>query len=239
VYTFARPTLFIEQQEVPLRADKRPAFPLHLDVFRVWLAPVGKANDDGHRWFHLYWYVFKPASPTVFLHMIVLSPFPFPRFFFGANKPHNDEVTLSVPHRANVAGFTLIVTLDSFLLGWRTHDLDTAYLPFATDVGVHVDTSDPIFVERQLLPPRPDEHPAFPLNLDAFRARIAAGNEQAQEVYVLRTGWLQEANSFFSCKLRWARRVQGHSGRQGCRRCDGCSHGRHYRGRNMVRPADV
>jgi lactate 2-monooxygenase len=57
-------------------------------------------------------------------------------------------VTLSVPHHAKVAGFTtLIVILDAFLLGWRTHDLDMAYLPFATGVGMQVDTSDPVFVE--------------------------------------------------------------------------------------------
>lgn len=31
-----------------------------------------------------------------------------------------------------------MVTLDTMLLGWRPHDLDTAYLPFAHGVGIQV-----------------------------------------------------------------------------------------------------
>jgi hypothetical protein len=50
-------------------------------------------------------------------------------------------------------------------------------------------------MERQQLPPRPDEHRAFPRNLDAFRARLTAGDEQAREAYVIGTGWLRAAHS--------------------------------------------
>jgi hypothetical protein len=115
-------------------------------AFRVQLAQVSKANGDRHRWSQFYWYASKPVSPTLF------SPhdgtLPFPRSSFRANWPRKDEVTLSVPHRAKVAGFTtLIVILDAFLVGWRTHDLDTVYLPVAMGVGMQVDTSDPVFVE--------------------------------------------------------------------------------------------
>jgi len=60
---------------------------------------------------------------------------------------------------------------------------------------VQVGTSDSVFMQRLQLPPRPDERPTFPLNLDAFRARLAAGDEQAHEAFTLGTGWLLEANS--------------------------------------------
>jgi hypothetical protein len=83
--------------------------------------------------------------------------------------------------RAKAAGFTtLVVTLDTFLLGWRLRDLDTTSLPFAVGFGLQVGTSDAVFMRRQQLPPRPDECPAFPLNLNAFRVRLAVGDEQAQ-----------------------------------------------------------
>jgi lactate 2-monooxygenase len=147
---------------------------------------VGKANGDGHRWFQLYWYASNPFLP----------PPPRPRTLTRANRPRHDEVTLSVLRRARAAGFTtLVVTLDTFLLGWRPHDLDTAYLPFVAGVGVQVGTSDPVFMQRQQVPLRPDERPAFPLDLEAFRARLAAGDEQAREAFALGAGWLQEANS--------------------------------------------
>ena len=113
----------------------------------------------------------------------------------GASRRSN-EVTLSLLRRAKASGFTaLVVTLDTFHIGWRPHDLDTAYLPFAAGVGVQVGTSDPVFMGRQPnggLAPRADERPAFPFDMDAFRARLAAGDTQAREMFALGTGWVQE-----------------------------------------------
>jgi hypothetical protein len=60
------------------------------------------------------------------------------------------------------------VTLDTFL---RPHDLNTTYLRFATGLGVQVSTSHPVFMRRQQFPPRPDERPAFPLDMDTSRGR--------------------------------------------------------------------
>ena len=125
-----------------------------------------------------------------------------------ASRPRTNEVTLSILRRIKAAGFTaLVVTVDTFALGWRPHDLDTAYLPFIAGVGVQVGTSDPVFM-RQMgdgdanddgggsgLAPRPDERPSFPLDLDALRARLAAGDEQARVDFALGTGWLREAHS--------------------------------------------
>lgn len=57
---------------------------------------VAKANGNGTRWFQLYW---------------------------PANK-HND-ITASILERARDSGFSaLIVTLDTYILGWRPSDMD-------------------------------------------------------------------------------------------------------------------
>ena len=57
------------------------------------------ANGDGHRWYQLYW-------------------------------PVNEQnaITASILDRAKNAGFTtLVVTLDTFTLGWRPMDMDNGY----------------------------------------------------------------------------------------------------------------
>jgi len=76
---------------------------------------VAAAAGDGPRWFQLYW-------------------------------PTEDEVTVSILARARAAGFaTLVVTLDTWTLGWRPMDLDGAYLPFLRGVGTATPFSDPAF----------------------------------------------------------------------------------------------
>ena len=57
---------------------------------------AAEANGDGVRWFQLYW-----------------------------PKNEEEEVTISMLNRAKKAGFTaLVVTLDTYILGWRPSDLD-------------------------------------------------------------------------------------------------------------------
>ena len=77
---------------------------------------VATANGDGIRWFQLYW-------------------------------PHgSDDLTISLLSRAKAAGFTaLVVTLDTWSLGWRPADLDLAYIPFAAGIGNAIGFSDPWF----------------------------------------------------------------------------------------------
>jgi len=53
---------------------------------------------------------------------------------------------------------------------------------------------DPIFMRRHQSRPRPDERPAFPLDMDAFRA-CRTGDDQAQQAFALGVAWWQEANS--------------------------------------------
>jgi isopentenyl diphosphate isomerase/L-lactate dehydrogenase-like FMN-dependent dehydrogenase len=79
------------------------------------LEEIAAANGDGVRWFQLYW-------------------------------PNDEEVCASFLARARSAGYSaLVVTLDTWLLGWRPRDLDHAYLPFLTGKGLATYFSDPVF----------------------------------------------------------------------------------------------
>jgi lactate 2-monooxygenase len=90
------------------------------------LEEVAAANGDGARWFQLYW-------------------------------PNDEAVCVSVLTRAKAAGFTtLVVTLDTWLLGWRPHDLDNAYLPFLTGEGLANYFGDPAFLAGLEKPPAED-----------------------------------------------------------------------------------
>ncbi|NKE63652.1 alpha-hydroxy-acid oxidizing protein [Lentzea sp. PSKA42] len=76
---------------------------------------VAEAAGDGPRWYQLYW-------------------------------PNDPDVCASLLDRARKAGFTaLVVTLDTWTLAWRPHDLDQAYLPFLRGVGTAIPFSDPVF----------------------------------------------------------------------------------------------
>lgn len=76
---------------------------------------VAAANGDGPRWYQLY-------------------------------RPNDDAVCASILDRARKSGFTvLVVTLDTWTLGWRPNDLDQAYLPFIRGIGTAVPFSDPAF----------------------------------------------------------------------------------------------
>lgn len=76
----------------------------------------------------------------------------------------SDELALSFVRRAEQCNCdAIVVTLDTTLLGWRTADLDLAYLPFLEGKGIAQYTSDPVF--RQLLQAaaqQPDLSPAPP-----------------------------------------------------------------------------
>jgi isopentenyl diphosphate isomerase/L-lactate dehydrogenase-like FMN-dependent dehydrogenase len=80
------------------------------------LEEVARASGAGSRWFQLYW-------------------------------PRDPDVTVSLLARARAAGYTtLVVTLDTWLLGWRPRDLDRAYLPFLRRIGIANYLSDPAFL---------------------------------------------------------------------------------------------
>lgn len=91
---------------------------------------VAAANGNGARWFQLY-------------------------------RPNDDAVCASILERARAAGFgVLVVTLDTWTLGWRPADLDRAYLPFIRGVGTAVPFSDPVFRSGLAQAPEADLTPA-------------------------------------------------------------------------------
>ena len=60
--------------------------------------------------------------------------------------PADRELAASFVARAEAAGFqALVVTLDTWQLGWRPRDLKTAYLPFLQSIGIANYLSDPVF----------------------------------------------------------------------------------------------
>ncbi|HEX5726153.1 MAG TPA: lactate 2-monooxygenase [Longimicrobiaceae bacterium] len=73
------------------------------------------AMGEGPRWFQLYW-------------------------------SRNDALVESFVGRAEACGCeAIVVTLDTTMLGWRTRDLDLAYLPFLRGKGIAQYVSDPVF----------------------------------------------------------------------------------------------
>jgi lactate 2-monooxygenase len=66
--------------------------------------------------------------------------------FFQLYWSKSDELVESLVTRAERCGCAAVmVTLDTTLLGWRTRDLDGAYLPFLRGKGIAQYTSDPVF----------------------------------------------------------------------------------------------
>jgi lactate 2-monooxygenase len=84
-----------------------------------------RALGDSPRWFQLYWSM-------------------------------SNELVESFVRRAEACGCeAIVVTLDTTLLGWRTRDLDLAYLPFLRGKGIAQYTSDPVF--RRIIATEPAE----------------------------------------------------------------------------------
>ncbi len=87
---------------------------------------VAEAAGEGSRWYQLYW-------------------------------PQERELAASFVRRAGEAGYgALVVTLDTWILGWRPRDLQNGYLPFLKGEGVANYFSDPVF--RAALPGPPEQH---------------------------------------------------------------------------------
>jgi lactate 2-monooxygenase len=76
---------------------------------------VSRELGDAPRWFQLYWST-------------------------------SDALVESLVSRAEACGCeAIVVTLDTTMLGWRTRDLELAFLPFLRGWGIAQYTSDPVF----------------------------------------------------------------------------------------------
>jgi isopentenyl diphosphate isomerase/L-lactate dehydrogenase-like FMN-dependent dehydrogenase len=92
---------------------------------------VAEEMGEASRWYQLYW-------------------------------PRERELAASFVARAERAGYEAIVlTLDTWFLGWRPRDLTNAYLPFLQGEGVANYFSDPVFRAALEQPPEEDPGPAI------------------------------------------------------------------------------
>ena len=78
--------------------------------------------------------------------------------FFQLYTPKDRDVAASLVSRAEAAGFKgIVVTLDTWLPGWRPRDLSTSNFPFLRGLCLANYTSDPVF--RASLQKTPEEDP--------------------------------------------------------------------------------
>jgi len=93
------------------------------------LEEIAAAGGEAPRWFQLYW-------------------------------PNDPELARSFVERAERAGYKAIVlTVDTFIPGWKPRDLQQAWLPFLESRGVGNYTQDPVF--RAKLEKTPEEDPGM------------------------------------------------------------------------------
>lgn len=79
------------------------------------LEEIAEASDQGPRWFQLYW-------------------------------PNDRRLVESFVSRAEAAGYgAIVLTVDTFVPGWKSRDLQQAWLPFLNGVGVANYFQDPVF----------------------------------------------------------------------------------------------
>jgi lactate 2-monooxygenase len=92
---------------------------------------VATEMGEAPRWFQLYW-------------------------------PRNNDLAISFVQRAERAGYgAIVVTLDTYLLGWRERDIQNAYLPFLQGHGLANYLSDPAFLQEVGADPSTDRRRTF------------------------------------------------------------------------------
>jgi lactate 2-monooxygenase len=90
------------------------------------LEEIAEAGGEGPRWFQLYW-------------------------------PNDPALARSMVERAERAGYEAIVlTVDTFIPGWKPRDLQQAWLPFLNGLGVANYFQDPVFRAALEKPPEED-----------------------------------------------------------------------------------
>jgi L-lactate dehydrogenase (cytochrome) len=79
------------------------------------LEQIAEAGDEAPRWFQLYW-------------------------------PNDRDLAASLVGRAEAAGYgAIVLTVDTFVPGWKPRDLQQAWLPFLNGMGVANYFQDPVF----------------------------------------------------------------------------------------------
>ena len=104
-----------EAERAVARAAARLGVPMIVSTAASTTMEDVAAAAPGPKWYQLYW-------------------------------PDDRELAASFLQRAEAAGYeAVVVTLDTWQLGWRPRDLDTAYLPFLRGEGIANYVSDPVF----------------------------------------------------------------------------------------------
>jgi lactate 2-monooxygenase len=110
----------------------------------VSMEECARAMGAAPRWFQLYW-------------------------------SRSDALVESFAARAEACGCeAIVVTLDTTMLGWRTRDLDLAYLPFLRGLGIAQYVSDPVFLASLDGPPA-GPAPAVKPKVNAAAVRALVG----------------------------------------------------------------
>jgi lactate 2-monooxygenase len=90
------------------------------------LEEIAEAGGDAPRWFQLYW-------------------------------PNDPALARSLVERAERAGYgAIVLTVDTFIPGWKPRDLQQAWLPFLNGMGVANYFQDPVFRAALEKPPEED-----------------------------------------------------------------------------------
>ncbi|GLX94086.1 alpha-hydroxy-acid oxidizing protein [Herbidospora sp. NBRC 101105] len=156
---------------------------LHVDLYGmrlptpVFLAPIGVIGlcaQDGHGDLATARAAARTGVPMIASTFSVdpledvageLAPAPG---FFQLYTPADRDVAESLIHRAEAAGFrALVVTLDTWVTGWRPRDLSTANFPQLRGHCLANYTTDPVFRSRLARTPEDDPQAAT-----AYWARI-------------------------------------------------------------------
>jgi isopentenyl diphosphate isomerase/L-lactate dehydrogenase-like FMN-dependent dehydrogenase len=124
--------LHAEAELAVARAARSLGIPVVLStVSSTPLEAVAGAMGEVPHWFQLYW-------------------------------PKDSELAASLLSRAERAGYSaIVVTLDTYLLGWRERDLQLGWLPFLHGQGLANFLSDPVFRSALPVPPEQDPLPAI------------------------------------------------------------------------------
>jgi lactate 2-monooxygenase len=117
-------------EQASARAAAAVGLPMVVSTMSTTTLEEIAAAGDGPKWFQLYW-------------------------------PTDRDLAASFLARAEAAGYrAIIVTLDTFLPGWKTRDLQRAWQPFLQGVGIANYLSDPVFRARLAAPPEDDPQAA-------------------------------------------------------------------------------
>jgi lactate 2-monooxygenase len=113
-------------EQASARAAAAVGLPMAVSTMSVSTMEEIASAGDGPKWFQLYW-------------------------------PTDRDLAASFLGRAEASGYgAIIVTLDTFLPGWKPRDLQRGWQPFLRGVGIANYLADPVFRARLAQPPEDD-----------------------------------------------------------------------------------